>query len=117
MKDLDVVENKISGYTDYYIVMIDEKSFPDVDKVIKFGENSGLSKLCEKFTEEFKETVGSGSDIYITGKQSKSILLKVKDFMFSVDLNRIRRAKEIREWWIKECTKLIENKDKKNIIK
>lgn len=111
MKDLDIVENKIRGFTDYYIVMIDEKSFPDIDKVIKFGENSELSKLCEKFTKEFKKTVGSGSDLYITGRHGKSILLKVKDFMFSVDLNRIRRAKELREWWIKECTKIINNEN------
>ena len=111
MKDLDIVENKIRGFTDYFIVMIDEKSFPDIDKVIKFGENSELSKLCEKFTKEFKKTVGSGSDLYITGRHGKSILLKVKDFMFSVDLNRIRRAKELREWWIKECTKIINNEN------
>ena len=110
MKDLDIVENKISGYTDYYIVIIDEKFFPDIDKVIKFGEDSELSKLCEKFKKEFKEIVGSG-DMYITTRHGKSILLKVKDFMFSVDLNRMRHVKELREWWIKECTKIIDNEN------
>ena len=111
MKDLDIVENKISGFTDYYIVIIDEKSFPDIDKVIKFGENSEFSKLYEKFKKEFKEIVGSGSDMCITTRHSKSILLKVKDFMLSVDLNRMRRVKELREWLIKECTKIIDNEN------
>jgi len=110
MKDLDIVENNIRGFTDYYIVIIDEKSFPDIDKVIKFGEDSELSKLCEKFKKEFKEIVGSG-DMYITTRHNKSILLKMEDFMFSVDLNRMRHVKELREWWIKECTKIIDNEN------
>ena len=108
MKNLDIVEDKIHEITDYYIVIIDEKHFPDIEKIIQFGENSKLSKLYESFTEKFIKIIGSGDDIYI---KRKSILLKVKDFMFSVDLNKMRHVEELREWWIKECTKIIDNEN------